>query len=364
MKTMYGKLLRSLAIGLFSLTLSGALEAATAAETYESQIASALSRSSIGEKIEALNGLAAVMGNINPGTAQEINPEFTSALTAVYGEAQNDPSTYPALRVLLTNASNVPVLDANQKATIAQWISGITPQTAIGFQSGLSSEAAVMNRIAEINAAGDDSKRLEAIYELLQDAHGRTYSPLVQEAFGKLIQQVFNDVSDAYSYLQQTLNEAVHNPTPLLTSQQLDYVENQMLPRIGGVMPSEDAPAAKKDTKGKKGKKGKKGAPAAAAAAVPLDAVATTPSATPASGKKGKKAGKKKGAPATGSKKKLKKSSKNAAPISAAAKPAKGKKAGKKKGKKAAKTGATSAATAQVLDSAPVDTGSVDTAAV
>lgn len=300
MKISYGKTLRSIAVALFSLSLASGLHAATAAEMYEGMISSALAKSTTADKLDALNGLAAVMGNVDADTAKEINPEFTSAITTVYNEAQANADLRPALQKMLTNASNSVVLDAGQKATVAQWLSGLAMASqaktldANAMQQLATSGSDMLNKIAALDKEVDDSKRLEGIYHLLQEAQGKTFSNDVQEAFGRLVVKAFNNSTEIYSYIQQVLHEIAEQHTPLLADAQIDYVTKEMLPRVttpaAQAEAAKDAKAAAKEDKKGKGKKGLKKAKKA-------DGAAATEA--PGKDKKGKKKKGKKGA-ATG----------------------------------------------------------------
>ena len=299
MKISYGKTLRSIAVVLFSLSLAGGLHAATAAEMYEGMITSALAKSTTADKVDALNGLAAVMGNVDAETAKEINPEFTSAITTVYNEAQSNADLRPALQKMLTNASNSVALDAGQKATVAQWLSGLAMASqaktldANAMQQLATSGSDMMNKIAALDKEVDDSKRLEGIYHLLQEAQGKTFTSDVQEAFGRLVVKGFNNSTEIYSYIQQVLHEIAEQKTPLLADAQIDYVTKEMLPRVTApaaqAEAAKDAKAAAKEDKKDKGKKGLKKAKKAEGAAA---------TEAPGKDKKGKKKKNKKAATA------------------------------------------------------------------
>lgn len=300
MKISHGLLLRTFAVFLFSVTLVGGVKATPLSDAYEGMIAAAMAKSAAAEKIEALGGFAAVVGSVDAETAKEINPEFTTALTTVYNASQADLTLNPALKKMLNNAMSTPILDAGQKATVAQWISGLKDAapapTAVAAPVGgdLSSQAKTLNAnamqqlatvdtvftdgIGKLDQEADDSKRLEGIYHLLQDAHGKTLSADVQERFGRLLVKAFNEAMETHSYLQQVLKEAVESKTPLLAQAQLDYVKKEMMPRVNGGAKSEakeerkDAAAptnakAKKTLKKGKGKKKRAAASVAAHAA-------------------------------------------------------------------------------------------------
>jgi len=307
MKTSFTKGLRSLAVALFSLSLVSGLHAATTAEMFEGMIATAVGKATIAEKVEALNGLAVVISNIDAETAKEINPEFTSAVTAVYNEAKGRAELNQDLQKLLVNATETPVLDTAQKATIQQWNNELKGAAALTSQAKTLDTAAIqglatvdseaLKTIGELDAETNLSKRLEATYNFIQAAQTKKFGSQVQEAFGRSVVDLFNDSTEVQSYIKQVLQEIVNNDTPLLAGAQIEYVKNEMLPRVGGEASTPDDSKAdkKEDTKTgdkkslKKGK-AKKGKKAAATEDGQQDeAKSAAKKGKKAKGKKGKK---------------------------------------------------------------------------
>jgi len=301
------------------MTLPAASPQNTQGDLYASMIAMAVAKPTVADRVEALNGFMAVAGTVDAATVTSINQKFADAVTAVFNAARNDAvvSSSMALRKMLTSASTSNILNDAQRASVTQWVAGLPQQAAPAMAAPAAvatvetPDSSVMKSIAALDKEEDDSKRLEGVYHLLQQAAGHSFAPATQEEFGKLLVKAFNSTVEAHSYLKQILHEVADHKTPLLADSHIDYVKKQMLPRLNGDSKHHDedkehhdanatpAKGAKKGAKGKHGKGGKKhtavaGATPEHAADVHADATAAGHAAHAAGhAKKGK--GKKKG---------------------------------------------------------------------